>query len=466
MEKKTELQLKLSKKQQQLLNDIISSNISEIYVLGSTQSGKTYVICLACIMYAQAIYEYDPDNKYYGAIIGWSIATLKGNIVEVIETFLKGMGFKKKKKGIGDYDIHWGGDDDKYLEIYNMRFSFFGFNTVLAYNRILGKPLIFEWVDESARIYSSDQLRESFKELPTRQMSYVTHPLLKTIHSFNVEGNENHPYKIDYIDNKPKALHYSFFPYDNPKLDTKDAMLKVLETFPKGSALQRQKIFNEWCVAEGKVFNNLNIINDLDDYAIREIGVGIDYGSVNPTTFVPIALAYHKINKKWKLIRLPIYYHDPKENKDQPTTEYYSNQLRLFLLYLKELYPHIPITTIVIDSEATHYHNRLLADNIPHELAKKGPGSVDNGVQHLQSLCDKEYFLILEGKSIKHINNDGTCIYSGKDEGEIEMESYQYDKIKSSKDGINHYKKELDHSIDATRYLIAEWVETDRCPVV
>ena len=414
--KENQLQLKLSKKQQNLLNDIISKDIPEIYVLGSTQSGKTFDICFACIMYAQELYKYNPNEKYYGAIIGWSVTTLKGNIVEVIKNFLESMGLQKKKNGKGDYDLHWGGDDDKYLEIYNIKYLFFGFNTVLSYNKILGKPLIFEWVDESARIFSSAQLRESFKELPTRQMSYVTHPYLKTIHSFNVEGNENHPYKIEYIDGKPKAKHYTFFPYDNPKLDTEEAMIKVKQMFPQGSALQKQKIFNEWCIAEGKVFDKLNIIDSLDNFVIREIGLGNDYGSVNPTTFVPIMLAMNKLTKKWCLIRLPVYYHNPKELGDTPTTEFYSNQLRMFMVYIKKQFPHVPLTTNVIDSEASHFDNRLTVDNIQHTLSDKTDG-VDAGVQHLQSLCDKEYFYILKGNSIKQFTNDGKPIYSGKEIG-------------------------------------------------
>lgn len=464
MEEKT-LNLILSKKQQQLLNDIISTSKKEIYVLGSTQSGKTFVICLAVIMYAQALFEYDSSKKYFGAIIGWSITTLKGNIADVIVNFLNSMGLKKKEKGKGDYDFHWGGDDDRYIELYNIRFLFFGFNTVLSYNKILGKPLIFEWVDESARIYSSPQLRASFNELPTRQTSYVTHPYFKTIHSFNVEGNENHPYKLDYIDGKPQAIHYTFFPYDNPQLNSELAMQEVLKLFPKGSALQRQKIFNEWCVADGLVFEKLNIINSLDDYVFREIGLGNDYGSVNPTTFVPILLAMHKPTRKWVLIRLQVYYHNPKVEGDTPTTEFYSNQLRMFMLYLKTLYPHVPLTTNVIDSEAAHFDNRLKVDNIPHTLSDKSDG-VDEGVQHLQSLIDKGYFLIYKVPSIRYFQNDGTPVLSGKDESIIEFESYQYDKIKSINTGCNCYKKELDHSIDATRYIIKEWVNTQRCPVV
>lgn len=460
------LNLKLSKKQQQVLNDIISPNVPEIYILGSTQSGKTFVICLAVILYAQALYKYNPDEKFFGAIVGWSITTIKGNIADVIENFLKNMGLKKKKNGKGDYEIHWGGDDDKYFEIYNTRFLFYGFNTKISYNKILGKPLIFEWIDESARIYSSSQLQESFKELPTRQMSYATNPFKKTIHSFNVEGNENHPYKIDFIDGKPNAKHYTFFPYDNPKLDTAEAMKEVANTFPNGSALQRQKVFNEWCVGSGKVFEYIETINSLENYIMREIGIGIDYGSTNPTTFVPILLAYNSTIKKWELIRLQVYYHDPKREQDNPTTEYYSNQLRLFLVYLKQQFPHIPITTCVLDSEATHFHNRLLADNIQHSLATKGAGSVDVGVQHLQSLIYKGYFKVLKHNSIIEMLPDGKPIYSGKDEGLIELESYQYDTIRCVKTGVNCYKKEADHSVDGIRYLLFEWKETGRCPEV
>ena len=155
------MQITLSKKQYQLLNDIISRDKPEIYVLGSTQSGKTYDICYAIILYAQELYRYDPNQKYYGAIVGWTIDTLKGNIVENLSTIFDQLGFKKRKKGIGDYDINWGSSDEKYLQIYNLKLFFFGFNNVTSFNKILGKPLIIEWIDEAARIYSQSDLRKS-----------------------------------------------------------------------------------------------------------------------------------------------------------------------------------------------------------------------------------------------------------------------------------------------------------------
>lgn len=454
------MNLKLSKKQQNLLNDIISPNKAEIYVLGSTQSGKTYDICLSCILYAQKLYEYSPNEKYFGSITGWSLETLKGNIVEPLMKFLNDMGMKKGK----NYIYKWQ-TDEKYLELYNIRYYFFGFNNVLAFNKILGKPLLFEWIDESARIYSQMNLREPFNEFPGRQVSYANHPYLKTIHSFNVEGGENHPYKIDYIDKKPKAIHYTFYPYDNPKLDTKEAILKVLEMFPPGN-LREQKIFNKWVLCSGRVFNMINKINSLDGYVFREIGVGIDYGSQHATAFVPIALVYDKINKIWKIVRLEIYYHNPKEEGDTPTTEYFSKQLRLFLVYLKQRYPQVPITTMVLDSAATHFHNRLIADNVQHTLINKQMDTVDEGIQYMQSLFYKGYLEIYVNNSIKHITDEGQLIYCGKDDGVLELEGYRYDTIKSAKEGKNCYVKEFDDHNDALRYILVEFKETDRAPVV
>jgi PBSX family phage terminase large subunit len=456
--------LKISSKQKALKESIISQNIPKIFVEGSTQSGKTFIIAYSILLYAQELYKYDPYTQYSGAIIGWSVDTIKGNIVDVMENFLNYMGFKKKEgKKKGDYILKYG--EEKYLKIFNLKIYFFGFNNVLAFNKILGKPLILEWIDESARIYTQKQLQQPFNEFPGRQVSFAGHPYIKSIHSFNVEGGENHDYKVDYIDKNQNEKNYVFFPYDNPKLDTPEKIREVVNMFPPGS-LREQKIFNKWVVAEGKVFTKVNIIDSLDGLQIREIGLGVDYGSVNPTTFVPIALCYNPSTKQWILVRLECYYHNPKEIGDTPTTEFYSMQLRFFMLYLKEKYPLVPITTNVVDSEATHYCNRLDADNIPYKKAPKGAGSVDSGVQHLQSLIYKGYFYILKRPNIKLFHNDGVYEYSGKDDSLLEFESYQYDTIKSVKEGTNAYKKENDHSIDATRYLIAEWKETGRCPIV
>lgn len=459
----------LSKKQIQLYKDIISPNINNISVLGSTQSGKTYDICGALIQYAQALNNYEKEQRkiegyipreYNGAIIGWTTDTVKSNIVDNLTNILtKEYHFKNGKEYVLKF-----GQQDKYLEIYNIKFYFFGFNNKLSFNRILGKPLIFCWVDESARIYSSDALQESFDELPGRMMSYAGHPYYKRIDSFNVEGNENHPYKLRYIDTTD-WVKYVFYPYDNPVLDTEEKIKEAVNSFPPGS-LREQKVFNKWVIAEGRVFTQINKLDSLEGLVIREIGIGCDYGSVNPTTFVPIALCYHQESRKWVIVRLEIYYHDPAIEGDTPTTEYYSLQFRFFLAYLKDKYPNIPITEFVIDSEAAHFDNRLTVDKISHSISKKGAGSVDRDNQYIQALFYKGYLYVLEKPSIRYFTNDGHYEESGKDEGLIELEGYRYDKLKSQREGTNCYVKEKDHSRDAMAYILAVFKDSGRSPVV
>jgi len=458
----------LSKKQLNLFNDIISPNIPNLSVLGSTQSGKTYDITAALIQYAKNLKEYEDEQRknpeyikrdYYGAIIGWTTDTLKGNIIEPLESILKNeYHFTNGKEYILKY-----GQYDKYFEIYGVRFYFFGFNTNLSFNKILGRPLIFVWVDEAARIYTSPQLRDSFDELIGRQMSYAGHPYYKRIDSYNVEGSQNHPYKKKYID-EYEWKKYVFFPFDNPVLDTEDKIKAVREMFAPGS-LRNQKVYNKWVVAEGRVFNDIPLLENLDNYILREIGIGCDYGSVNATTFSAIGLAMHKDTREWKLILLDKYYHDPKVEGDTPTTEYYSSQLKDFIMYLKNKYERIPVNTLVIDSEAAHFDNRLTVDGIRHELAKKNKISVDESVQYMQSLFYKKFLMVLPSKHIRYFIN-GQAVYGGHDIGLEELESYHYDKLKSEKEGINCYVKDFDHYCDGSRYIIMEFMLSGRAPVI
>ena len=55
---------------------------------------------------------------------------------------------------------------------------------------------------------------------------------------------------------------------------------------------------------------------------------------------------------------------------------------------------------------------------------------------------------------------------SSVDESLLEFEGYQYDTIKSLNTGTNCYKKDKDHSIDSSRYLIDEWQRIGKCPVI
>lgn len=455
--------MKLSKKQNRLINDIQGTDEKEIYVLGSTQSGKTYSIALGTILYAQNLSEEYPNEEFDGAIVGWSVATMKKNILDVMLDYFKKIGKELQK----NKDYKWG-NNEKWIKIKNITFTFFPFNNVLSFNNIVGRPLIYVWVDESARIYTAKALQEQFNQFPGRQMSYANNPYIKTIHSFNVEGNENHDYKRDYLEKKINAKHYVFFPYDNPKIDTEEAMRKVIELFPPGS-LRRQKVYNEWCVAEGLVFGKIPKISVEEfqkEWIIRDIVIAIDYGSVHPTVMTPLALCWNKETNQWRVFRLVTLYYDPVRENTTPTTEFFSKQLQVFIRWLGGKYGSVKLTNIPIDSAAAHFHNRLLTDGIQHELVNKDSMTVNESVELMQSLFEKEYLIIVDTPTIRYFNNDGTPIFSGKDDSAIEIASYQYDKIKSMNTGQNVFKKDKDDATDSIRYGVMTLRDTGRIPNV
>lgn len=214
------------------------------------------------------------------------------------------------------------------------------------------------------------------------------------------------------------------------------------------------------------MFTKINKLQNLDNIQIKEIGIGGDYGSTNPTTFVPIALAFNTIEQRWLLIRLDTYYHDPTLEGEKPTTAFYTEQFKKFVAYLMNKYPSIPITANVMDSEAEHFINALLNAGVNVDGAKKGAGSVDRGVQQLQSLFYKDFLYILETPTIKLIDINNEPIYDTIDQSLNEFESYQYDNIKSLSTGQNCYKKELDHSVDGLRYIIQYWQDIGKCPII
>lgn len=153
--------MRLSQKQVSLINKIRAKNTPKISVLGSVQSGKTFSIALGTILYSEDLSNEYPNDTFDGAIIGWSVSTMKKNILEVILNFFKMQGTPLKE----NKDWKWG-QNEKWLKLHNITFTFFSFNNVLSFNNILGRPLLYVWVDESARIYSQNTLQENFDQLP------------------------------------------------------------------------------------------------------------------------------------------------------------------------------------------------------------------------------------------------------------------------------------------------------------
>ena len=113
------MKLKFSKKQAYLNNLILKENEPYISVLGSVQSGKTFSICLGTIRYADKLTEMYPNEKFNGAIIGWTVDTLKRNIYDVIVNDLEEIGYNEN-----NYKAVWT-QNEKYIEIGKKNFICF-----------------------------------------------------------------------------------------------------------------------------------------------------------------------------------------------------------------------------------------------------------------------------------------------------------------------------------------------------
>ena len=106
--------MELSKKQYQVINDVSNTKEQELYIEGSTQSGKTYSIALGTIKYSENLSNDYPDEEFDGAIIGWSVATMKKNILDVMLSFFNKQGTPLKK----NKDYKWGNSERvvKYIK--------------------------------------------------------------------------------------------------------------------------------------------------------------------------------------------------------------------------------------------------------------------------------------------------------------------------------------------------------------
>ena len=103
---------------------------------------------------------------------------------------------------------------------------------------------------------------------------------------------------------------------------------------------------------------------------------------------------------------------------------------------------------------------------IDTDEARRKRAGFDGVIHFLPGLFDKDFMFILEEQSITHIHEDLTVDLSAIDESLEEFKSYQYDKIKSVKTGIDSFLKDQDHSIDASRYLFIDWKDKGKLPVI
>lgn len=164
---------------------------------------------------------------------------------------------------------------------------------------------------------------------------------------------------------------------------------------------------------------------------IGEIGIGIDYGQMNATTFEAFGINY----EDQKLRGIAEYYHSGREEGKQKSPSEYAKDLKDMCDMIEAMYDRV-VSYIFIDPSAAGLIEEVRRI-LPHITIMKAKNDVKLGISRVQkflSFCK----IMISDTQVHLIREFGL---------------YQYDP-KSIKRGVEEPLKINDHCCDALRYLI------------
>lgn len=197
----------------------------------------------------------------------------------------------------------------------------------------------------------------------------------------------------------------------------------------------RRFIEGAWCLAEGSVFGDVwdpdRHVVDILPPILRWVGLGIDYGTVNPFAALLLGLGADEclyLTNEWRW--------DSKLQRRQLTDHEYSARLRGWLDEVP--IPHTELRGVrpewtVVDPSAASFRTQLYQDGLTPRL---GDNSVLNGIRLLSSLLATERLRV--ARSCKGFIE--------------EIPGYSWDPDKAEK-GEDAPIKADDHSLDGARYV-------------
>ena len=174
-----------------------------------------------------------------------------------------------------------------------------------------------------------------------------------------------------------------------------------------------------------------NILKDDDKREMGEIGVGVEYGQKNATTFEAFGIDY-----RHNLLRgLKEYYHSGRDTGKQKSPSEYARELKVFCDELEKEYSRV-VSYVFIDPSAAGLKEEVRRI-MPHIAVTDAKNDVKLGISRVQKFLSFKKLLISSGQPmlIK------------------EMGLYQYDE-KSVERGKEEPLKINDHCEDGLRYMI------------
>lgn len=380
------------------LDFILNSTARINFLDGSIRSGKTHVLNLRWLEYIVT----GPPGVLLMA--GKTIRTLERNVLKSENGIfdLLGEGNYKYNSSTGELVI---GDRTIYCV---------GANDEKAENKIRGMTLAGAMCDEVSLFPKSfvEQLQGRCS-VKGSQIFFSSNP-----------DSPFHYLKNEYIDNPDinngKMLkHWRFLMEDNPYLVkyNPEYIEQAKKTF-KGVFYQRN-VLGEWAIAEGRVYpafdDSIHVVEELPG-KFDKIYIGIDYGTVHPTTFTMVG------KRKDNYYVIKEYCKSGRRN----------TQLVSDLIEFMEGYK---IDGITCDSAAASFILELKSKKI---YTKDCIKSVEDGISYVSSLLG-------DGRLFVH----SSCKNLIK-----EFYSYSWDEKKSQSSGKDVVVKLNDDVLDSLRYCM------------
>jgi PBSX family phage terminase large subunit len=374
---------------------------------GPVRSGKTYI---ANYIALRDIQDLPPCNVL---LSGYSISTAARNIIaswkESIDPLSIGL-FRMSRVAKDDYvTIDWRGLRGK-------KFYVRGASKESDYKAIQGATFGYWVADEFTRHH------ESFTDMA---MTRLSQDYAKGVFTTNADS-PYHYVKRRFIDDstlytKDIWRRYQFALSDNPSLsDEYKAMLDATYT----GVFYRRFVHNEWCVAEGVIYDLFDEKCIIDSPPPAKFHVvGIDYGTTNPTVF--ILFGVNPTGKPCIWAEREFFY-DSSVTGHQKTDDEYADDFTKFLGGIRPavIYPDPSAASFIQALRRRGYTTIQEADN-----------SVLDGIRTQARLLHSGMYKVCR-----------KCEHTIKDYG-----AYSWDKSAQAR-GEDKPLKTNDHTKDAERY--------------
>lgn len=392
---------------------------------GSIRAGKTYVSVLGYLM---AIAQLDDDAAAGGqlVIIGKNLGSIYRNFFRTIEDSPGLRAFRGA--------VHYR-QNAPTAHIFGREVQVIGVNDSRAESKIRGMTILYVYVDEATVIEET-----AFKQTLNR-MSLDESKMFATTNP----DSPAHWLKVDFIDQMrrlPDWRRYHFMMDDNPSLSP--AVKARLSSQYVGLWYRRQ-ILGEWVSADGAIYGmwdparHVKTWDDLPQMQ-RLLGVGIDFGTNNPSTGLLLGLSKEKqANGRYgsRLWLVDEWRHDARGQEAAFLSP--SQQAGLFKDWLRR--PHLPVESalqpefIIVDPAALHFQRELNLIGIP---TSGGLNNVSYGISTVASLLSEDQLVVTD-------HCPGFI---------AEAPGYAWD-TKRALQGHDEPVKVNDHSLDGGRYAIA-----------